>query len=395
MADAPGNSSYVLADQDFTDLPNARYLTASGGLVVQDSGSNQKFNITSTGQLSTLFSYSTPGMIAYDATTGFTSRTFQNGTGINITNPGGQGANPIINVVPSSTKQLVSVYGNGDIITPASTRANLNFTAGSRVSITVLDNTPLADAANITIDADDAAPVDARYILQAPNGSLPSAQALDEISLDGGGLLKVKALDAPLAGVIFKSVNSNDLDPQSAAEADYQGPSVNLATIHGVESLAGVLLQGVSGLTPGVGGFEGLTPGAAGTVLTSQGTGQKVQWSPPPGVENAIVLEDNTDPVLLVNGATLIPMNETTRKDFQVPGAVDFPAGASCRIMGYGSAGWRFPSNAPIDMKVGDQVTVDPIESILPTDSILVYCINPDTGKYKVTVVEGDVNLNN
>jgi hypothetical protein len=373
MADAPDNSSYILADQDFTGLPNARYFTASGGLVIQDSGSNQKLNITSTGQLASLFSYSVPGMITYDATTGFTSRTFQNGTGIAITNPGGQGANPIINVVPSSTKQLVSVYGNGDIITPASTRANLNLIAGGRVSITVLDNTPLADAANVTIDADAAADVDATYIVKstADLTNLPNAQALGGLST---GILK----STTLSGVGTLSI--------AVSGTDYQSPSPILTSIAGVTPAVGTLLVG-----DGI-GFDVLPPGPNNTVLTSSGTTLSYQ-APVGGTGITPEVIPNAAPPKTLVSNHYYTSNNSSLQTFTLPVAPS--PGDFYKITGFAAGGWTLTQNAGQSIKVGNINTTTgtggSISSVLPTDSIDISCV--DANNFSVHILSGEVSV--
>src|SRR5271169_1456623 len=113
MADASDTSPYILAASDGS-LPNSRTLLASGGLVIQDTGSEGTYTVNTNGNLNTLSAYSSPGVLVCDTTDGvnIVSRQLTSNGTIAITAPAGQNSNPIIDVVPNSTLQLVNVLAD-------------------------------------------------------------------------------------------------------------------------------------------------------------------------------------------------------------------------------------------------------------------------------------------
>src|SRR5277367_5780383 len=136
---APDTSTYILITPDTGDLPKSRTLSATGGLALFDDGPGHPVAVGPAigGRLESISNFSIPGYVNYNGAT-FDPKTFQAGTGIQITNPDGQGGNSEWSVLDNTTNQLITVQA---LEVPIANRSKLNFNAGSNVSITVVDNT--------------------------------------------------------------------------------------------------------------------------------------------------------------------------------------------------------------------------------------------------------------
>lgn len=251
----PNTTPFVLATPDSINLPGSRSLAASGGLDVPDTGAGGKITVTTVGNLKDLNEFGTNGFVNYNSSSSpkFVPLTFQEGSGIAITNPNGQGGNPSFSVIPNTSLQQVQVQNNGGSVDQA---AVINFVAGANTSITTgLVALPFPHI-DVTIAASTSfAPKTATYILKTPDAGLPDAQALN--SLDAG-ILKVGAG----TGVISTAIGNTD----------YQSASSLLTDISSLTPDQGLLIIGTGA------GLGGITPGPAGTVLTSAGSSTVPSW---------------------------------------------------------------------------------------------------------------------
>lgn len=370
MTDAPNTSSYVLVNLEgnIETLPNSRKLKAEGGLLLEDTGSFNELKVTTTGNLAQLNSFTTPGMVSYNSISGYVPRTFQNGTGITITNPDGQDGDPIFNSTPASTVQLTNVLDNGLLI---STRPNLSFSGHNGISVTITDNSPVANAANINITGSGTgADANATYILQKSDTGLPNAQSLGDLT---NGLLKVFVTDVS-GGTIQNAV----------AGTDYQAPSAILNSIAGVTPAIGTILVGTGT------GFEVLIPGDAGTVITSQGIGLTPRYEIIASNNSIIVVPDTGTTQVVVNNTNYLVNNTSTLTTFELPTLANCTAGTYYRIEGFGVAGWTLTQRAGQQVTVGTVQTTagsgGSISSTVKTDSIIVYCIATDNSTFATFV---------
>jgi len=371
MADASDTSPYILAAPDST-LPNSRALLASGGLVTQDTGGEGTFTINTVGNLQTLNEFGSPGFITYDATLpGITARSLEGGSGISITTPDGNGANPVISVVADSTIQQVNSLSNGLF---GSTRSSLNFVPSGSVSVTIGDNS-LDNRTDINIAGTVAAPEDSTYIIQTPDAGLPNAQPLSPLAT---GLLKVTTG----TGVLSTAV----------ANTDYQSASANLTSISAITPNNGSLIVG-NGT-----GYEGFASGGnPGDVLTSEGFGNSPAWQAPlTGTIVVVFPSDYATLTTLETRTIYIP----TISDAEGPFPFILPTtpnvGDIYQIKGYGNVGWQVSQNAGQTMIVGNQQTTvgtgGSIESTFDTDSIVIYCVT--TTNFTVDILSGQIQVN-
>lgn len=356
MADAPDTSSYILVAAD-PALPNSRALVAGTGFTLQDTGSSgQTITVQPVNNLLNLAEFSAPGYVNYDATNQiFTGNTFVQGTGISIDFPDGQGGNTAFSVVPNSTIQKIQVSAN-DLL--ESTRSNVNFKTAGGVSITVVDNS-LDNRADVTITSPAIPNYDATYIIQTPNGSLPNAQALNEVVT---GLTNYLAKVHTASGVI------------SAAQpdVDYMSVSPQLLSIAGITPTQGTLIQG------GGPEFIGSPIGPAGTVATSNGV--FLIWDPPVSGVVGVVLSPGTVSVNMLPNTFYVPTSTTGLVTFHLPLPVNCVPGQIFRIKGDGSSGWRINAGIALQsIRWGSLVTTDMghIASTSPQDSIEMVCVTP------------------
>src|SRR5580692_11693375 len=92
MADAPNTATYLLVNQDTTDLPESRTLVGVNGITFADSGPGESFTASPYGNLLSIFNYDRTGFMAYNATGNiFSPVSFTGGTTISITNADGVG----------------------------------------------------------------------------------------------------------------------------------------------------------------------------------------------------------------------------------------------------------------------------------------------------------------
>ncbi len=364
MADASDTSPYILAAPDST-LPNSRALLASGGLVTQDTGGEGTFTINTVGNLQTLNSFGSPGFITYDATLpGITARSLEGGSGISITAPDGNGANPVISVVADSTTQKVNSLSNGLF---GSTRSSLNFVPSGSISITIGDNS-LDNRTDVNIAGTVAAPQDSTYIVQTADAGLPNAQSLGLLT---DGLLKVTVTGS--TGVLSTAV----------ANTDYQVGSPILTSISGVTPTVGSLLIGSSSTT--YAGFpESSTPG---TVLTSNGPAALPSWEAPATGNLTVILPDPTTSQTLVGNTTYIAINTSGgRTVFTLPSVATAVPGNFYKIIGGNAIGWQVNQNATQFIAIGpNQTTVGTGGNLQSTttgpfanDSITIWCVAPN-----------------
>lgn len=378
MAD---QTSYILANApiDPLDFPNFRTLETSGGLSKLDTGSEGTFTISTQDNLATLNGFSSSGLVVYDPTdpAKFVARTLDAGTGVTITRPTGESGNPQISLNPSTSLQLVQAQANnGPIQTP---RSLLNFVPGTGISVTAVDDgsNPGGARTNVTITATGGPipPANATYVLETANGSLPDAFSLGTLTT---GMVKVTSNGT--TGTLSTAV----------ANTDYQAANAKLTAISGMPANAGDLIVG-----EGSGVFGTLSPGASGTVLGS--TGSSLGWvSPGSGGYNVVVAPTGELDIPMVSGTTYIANDTTQPTTFSLHGGISSP-GNFTQIIGYGSGGWGLITNGDtVSITVGNQtydgsVTGPAIQSILPTDSIAIYCV--DSTHYVVTVLSGQVTL--
>jgi len=382
MADASDTSPYILAAPDST-LPNSRALLASGGLVTQDTGGEGTFTINTVGNLQTLNEFGSPGFITYDATLpGITARSLEGGSGISITTPDGNGANPVVSVVADSTTQQVNSLSNGLF---GSTRSSLNFVPSGSISITIGDNS-LDNRTDINIAGTVAAPQDSTYIIQTTDPGLPNAQSLGLLT---DGLLKVTVTDS--TGVLSTAT----------ANTDYQVGSPILTSISGVTPTVGSLLVGSSSTT-----YEGFPESSTpGTVLTSNGAAALPSWQAPATGNLVEVLPNPTLTQTLVGNTTYIAINNAGGPTvFTLPpgtGPGSAVPGTFYTIIGGNQEGWMVNLNAGQTIAIGpifttggsiNSTTTGPYPGTYANDSITIWCV---TSLYFIGVnITGTIQVN-
>lgn len=386
MAD---NSPFILTGPD-AGLPNSRTLETGLGLILEDTGAGRTMTINPSGNLQTLANFTTQtDFISYNTINKIIPGSIADGTGIQTvrSTPGVV----TVNVVPNTTHQLTAFQVGGVETVPG--RSVLNFISSGSASVSVTDNDPVANAANITVHAVVGASTDAKYIVQTNPASpdpthLSNAQALSDLAT---GILK----STTTTGIVSTAVSTNSIPFEEAETADYQGPSVNLESIRYVDTLRGVLIQGRgAGGGPTDLGFVGLSPGSNGDVLTCHGIGQYLTWEPPvggSGINTEII--PNAAPPKILESNTYYTSNNSSLQTFTLP--VSPSAGDFYKIIGFGAGGWTVTQNAGQSIQVGDSPTIvgagGSISSISTKDSIDIYCL--DTNNFTAHVTSGQVNV--
>ncbi len=150
MADAPNTSTYNLVFPDTANLPNSRVLTSDSGILLQDSGPGNNYNITTQGNLRNLANFGITGFLTYNLTSStFSGITLTSNPTINIANPTGVGGNPFFSVIPDSSTQRITTQTGG---VDKATKSKLNFMSGSYISISIFDNVD-QNSSDVTISA--------------------------------------------------------------------------------------------------------------------------------------------------------------------------------------------------------------------------------------------------
>lgn len=382
MTDASSTSPYILAAPDST-LPNSRNLLAAGGLITQDTGGEGTLTINTVGNLKTVNELVAPGILVCDTTVSPTilPRQLVAGAGITITYPDGQGNNPVIAVANSSTLQNVNVYSsNGTVL--GSTRSSLSFTGSGSVSVTVADS-PTDDPtfSNVTITGIVAADVNAQYIIQQPDISLPNSQALSPLTT---GLLKV--------------TNGTGVLSTAVANSDYQAASTELTSISAITPSVGSLIVGNNNTT-----YTGLAPSSTpGTVLTSNGTSGPPSWAAPATGNLTVILGNNVTQALVGN-TTYIATNTVGNPVtfFILPTAPT--VGDFYQIIGVNGVGWHVTQNGSQQIAIGTTATTPGILGYIEStttgpsgfqmnDSVILYCIT--TNLFACNIISGTIYVN-
>lgn len=391
-------SPFLLATADDT-LPNSRNVLTAGGLNYEDTGALGTFTLTTVGNLAALNAFSAlsvGGLLTYDSTIpGFVTKPLVAGTGITITNAAAQGGNPTIAVTPDSTVQQVIIAAGpaGSATTPtAQSTGTVNFVQSGGTTISAVYNSTYNrnDVFISSIASSDIPPVNATYILQTANGSLPDAQSL--------GLLTT--------GIVKVTSNGTTGTLSTASPtADYLPYSAELASIATITPTLGTLIAGNST------GFSALLPSAqvgdillsggtaelptwlpGGTdnyVLTSHGPGIAPAWEAPGIASGAIVLSSGTTTQTFAPNNAYIP-TATTTVTFSLPATL--VPGDSYEIIGYGSGGWTVSISGGRAITVGNQASATiSISSTLNTDSIIIYCV--DATHLVANIYSGQVSV--
>jgi hypothetical protein len=139
--------------------------------------------------LTAITGISVTGFTARTGSGAFSARTFQPGTGIAILNADGVSGNPQISVVANTTNQQVQVANSGTLI---GTRHQINFVAGSGITLTPSDNSG-SDRVDLTIAASGGgggAPITSQYVTLATDSTLTNERVLTAtapiVLTDGG-----------------------------------------------------------------------------------------------------------------------------------------------------------------------------------------------------------------
>jgi hypothetical protein len=390
MTDAPNSSSYILVSSDLSDLPNSRVLEAGGGLILEDTGVGPlpagviKIVPAPGGNLAALSAYSasTPGFIAYDASSGFVPRGFTTDSTITITNPTGQTGDSMFSVNNSTTVQNVNVQAGG--VGTGSAASVIDFVGSGSVSVTALYSGGIN---TVTIDAASGADTNAKYIIQTADSGLPNAQ---NIGLLSTGVVKVNVTSG--TGVLADAV---PYVSGSTTSTDYMAPSAILGSINTVSTANGILLQG-----NGSGGFNALVPGDPGTFVMSNGVGNPLTYGTAAGTYVITVLSTGTTSQVLATNNTYIP-TATSLVTFTFPPS---PTPGDFYVIqggGFSSVGWTLSQTGSQTIQVGyadgSSLQTTPgsdgsLASVLPTDSVFIYCItatefiaNVQSGQITVT----------
>ena len=152
---------------------NTFTVDAYGRLTAASTISYQASNANLTG----LSGLSGTGILTCTAADTFTFRSVQPGTGITVTNGNGVSGNVGIAVTPNTTNQQVRVDANG---TFTAQRPEINFIAGSGVTITQADNSG-ADRVDTTIAVSvgaGGAPVGDEFLVLAYDATLTGARTI-------------------------------------------------------------------------------------------------------------------------------------------------------------------------------------------------------------------------
>lgn len=341
-------------------LPSARVLATipDSGLTLQDSGS--EMSIATQGNLATLAVTTAPGFQVYDASThNMRSTTFSSGDGMSITQPAGQGGTTTFAVLPDSTTQNIEVLVDGVL---KSTKSKLNFLNAGSTSFSVVQGSTSSDV-TLVVDTTPATD-DAKYILQQADAGLPNAQSIG--ALPTGGLLKF----ATTTGVLSRAVPAT-----TSAANDYQPGSTILTSIAGTTPIVGTLLVGNSAGT----GYDDIIPGTSGYIWTSAGPGSQPSWQIAPGGGTGVVVSGTTQ--TLSDNITYIT-HSSSLITFTLPTIANSHPGKYYAIEGYGHGGWTIAQRAGQTMVVGTVGTTagagGSISSVLPTDSIVIWCVVSD-----------------
>lgn len=360
------NSQFILSGPD-TSLPNSRTLETALGLTLEDTGAGGTLKIVPSGNLGTLANFTTPtDFISYDTINEIIPGGLAAGNGIALTRPAPGVVN--IAVVNNTGHQLTQVEVDDVEIVPG--RSVLNFTATGSASVSVTDAN---NKANINIDASPGASTTASYITKTQDPNLPNSQWLQGLP---SGLIKVETA----TGAILHAI----------ANTDYQAPSAILTSIAAVTPATGTQLVG-NGT-----GFDDIIPGPAGTVWTSEGPGVSPSWQIVPGAGGAIVVTSNQT---FVDDTTYIT-NSGSQLTFTMPTLANSNPGKYYVIEGFGAGGWTIAQRAGQTIKVGTISTTTgaggSISSILPTDSIIIWCVSSDgatTAQFVARLTSGQVNV--
>lgn len=352
--DAPNTSPYITATPDYTNLPNSRPLTVSGGLAKADTGIGGTFNITTIGKLANINALNTPGFVTYNyAAQQFIPKSFQSDGTIAISNPDGQGSSTSFSVNDNTSLQKIRVYKNGVF---GGERALINFIPGANTSITVGDD-GLSKVDIFIETSTTVAPESASYITKTPEPALTNSQALS--GLDTG---------------IMKVTTGTGVVSIAAPDIDYQTASPNLVDIAALTPIAGDIIIG-NGTN-----FSPLSTGPAGTFLMSNGAGIIESWEfNPPGYQVEVLSPSNFGPIPLVNNTTYITTNTSSTVIFSLPAGV---AGQKYRVIGSKST-----SNFVIEALVGQTIVFGSVSSavggsiasLTGTDAIEIFCVNANT----------------
>lgn len=339
------NSQFILTGPD-TGLPNSRTLDTALGLILEDTGAGGSITITPSGNLQTLANFTTQtDFISYETIDKIIPGSIADGTGIQTvrSTPGVV----TVNVVPNTTHQLTAV--EVDAVETVPGRSILNFTATGTASVSVTDAN---GKANVNIDASAGANPAAKYVLNATGDGSP--QLLSALTT---GLMKVTTT----TGIVSTAV----------AGTDYQAPSAILTSIAALTPATGTLLVG-NGTA-----YDDVIPGTAGTIWTSEGPGVQPSWQVPPGGGTGVVVTGTSQ--TLSDNITYIANNNSSLITFTLPTLVNANPGKYYQIVGLGTAGWTLAQNATQKIQVGDISTATgtggSISSILPTDSITIWCV--------------------
>ncbi|HXB12240.1 MAG TPA: hypothetical protein VNZ45_09660 [Bacteroidia bacterium] len=402
MTDAPNTSSYVLVSSDTSDLPYSRAIASDGGISISDTGGGGTLTIGTTGStLSTLNSFDTAGFIVYDTgPNDFVARTLTVGQGLTITNPKGLGADPEISVVTGSTNQLVEVQSAS--LSVGQARPIINFLAGTGAAVVTVTPNVDNNSNDVNISVTGTAPGDATYIVQTATDAPTNAQVL-----------------ASLSTGILKSTTTTGVLSIASPTADYLPYSAKLASINSIPTTEGTLIIG-----NGSGGFGEFLPSAEiGDILLSGGTAESPTWLPCGTTGEVLtssgpdaaptwqslssedyvvnVLSPSSTAQVLKSNNTYIPTNTSTAVNFTFPASPEPGDFYVIQGGGFNSIGWTLSQTGSQTIQVGYANGVGlrttsgsggSLASVLPTDSVFIYCItatefiaNVQSGQITVT----------
>ena len=266
MATAPDTPTYLLLNQDTTDLPNSLTLTMGNGLVLNNTGPGGTATINLAGILSSIIDIPSP-------TTGLLSKTNYNSietvsltsTDGSLTIVMGDGVvNPTLVVTPLTTPQLVQLQAEG---TPVGTaNQSINFVSNPSIAWSVTDsgNVYTVSATAPLNAASTWSTFDATQTVNMNNFGLSS---LLLASFTPGGTLPVPGTQPSISVYNGETGNANLLiftDTSAGANTSYYLPFTNVSS-----PVVGEIFTCTA-----AGIFGVVTPGTTGYVLTSNGPGQ-------------------------------------------------------------------------------------------------------------------------
>ena len=198
-----------------SDLTSSRYLTATAGsgILLQDNGALQPFNITTTGVLNSIATQSgSSGYLISNGNGTASVRSFANSASITVTNATGVIGQTSFAVVNNSSIQNITTQVNGGSTTTP--RSTLNFLTIGGVGVSTVDNAG-NQSTDITLSfsggGGGGAPANATYWVSTANGTLTNEVNLGALTAGVLGITVTSGVATPyiVTQIIDANITSN------------------------------------------------------------------------------------------------------------------------------------------------------------------------------------------